>query len=1039
MTMQPPKIDSRSAGEVAQKVRDLLKEYAPEWKGDGNDPLATALIGVFARYAEIVIDRLNRAPEKNFLAYLDLLGASLLPPQPASALLTFSLAEGSVVDGIVHRGAQVAAPPAEGEENPVIFETDRDLVVTAARLDSVFVIEPEQDRFSDCSAADATADGCSLFEGEAAIDHIFYIGDREIFDLQHLAQVKLEMDFESVSTDEMLIRWDRWAGAEWEEIASITIEAGSSQATIDLCALQPIPLSALAGLESRWVRGRLETPITLSDTPQTGKARAGQLPTLSTLNIAADFGGSVSVEQSFTNQFPLDTSKEFFPFGEKPRVGDAWLIGQNEAFSQPGARITLDITLAGSAPTEGRPALKWEIWNGAAWEELKATSGEPQEGELFDNTENLTTSGDVTLRLRGPSVSREINGVQGNWLRVRIASGNYGIEAQYTLKTDGKPEDGYMLTPATFAPPIISPVKVTYDGSRSAAPEAGLASNNFVLMQVLSEKDLTSPPPAPAFAEPLPLTSRPFLPVSDPAIGGVSRPTFYLGFVLPTEGGFPQRAVSIYFGLRTPLFGEAPAQTEGQPSLVWEYWSGGQWSRLIVSDGTAALTRPGLIDFLPPADFAMRTEFDRQRYWLRVRWNDGQYQFIPQANRILLNTTTASQAVTVRNEILGSSDGSKNQTFSATKTPILSGQRLEVREPETPPIDEQQAIELEEGEDAITVIPESAGQAKEIWVRWHQTPDFYGSGPRDHHYVLDHLTGEIRFGDGLSGLIPPAGVSNLRLAEYRVGGGEAGNRPAGAIVQLKTTVPYVDRVTNYEAAAGGADAESMDALIERAPRVIRHNYRAVTVEDFEDMSMLASPEVARAKCAPLRDLAGDPLDQDVPIDPLTGAPGVRGWTSVIVVPRSTEPKPLPNLELIQRVQAHLEAHAATTASISVVGPLYLRVNVEAEIAPASLEDAVEIELATQQTLDAFLHPLTGGLDGEGWDFGREPHLSDFYTLIEGIAGVDHVNQLKLTEEVDEGDVESLGLDADSAVAAVKGTGRFLVCSGAHKITLKFER
>jgi predicted phage baseplate assembly protein len=152
-------------------------------------------------------------------------------------------------------------------------------------------------------------------------------------------------------------------------------------------------------------------------------------------------------------------------------------------------------------------------------------------------------------------------------------------------------------------------------------------------------------------------------------------------------------------------------------------------------------------------------------------------------------------------------------------------------------------------------------------VQWLETTDFYGSGPRDRHYGLDHLTGEIRFGDGLAGLIPPVGAGNLRLTEYRTGGGDAGNRPAGAIVQLKTTVPYVDKVTNYEAAAGGADAESLGSLIERAPRSIRHNGRAVTVEDFEDVALLASPEVARARCIPLRNLASDPLDRNVPVDP----------------------------------------------------------------------------------------------------------------------------------------------------------------------------
>ena len=122
----------------------------------------------------------------------------------------------------------------------------------------------------------------------------------------------------------------------------------------------------------------------------------------------------------------------------------------------------------------------------------------------------------------------------------------------------------------------------------------------------------------------------------------------------------------------------------------------------------------------------------------------------------------------------------------------------------------------------------------------------------------------------------------------------------------------------------------------------------------------------------------------------------------------------------------------------MTGPLYLRVDVEVEVAVVSLAGASAVELAVQQSLAAFLHPMTGGLDRMGWDFGREPHLSDLYALIESTAGVDHVNFLNLDERVDDADISTLGLSEATAVADVKKTGRFLVYSGAHQISLKFE-
>jgi hypothetical protein len=113
-----------------------------------------------------------------------------------------------------------------------------------------------------------------------------------------------------------------------------------------------------------------------------------------------------------------------------------------------------------------------------------------------------------------------------------------------------------------------------------------------------------------------------------------------------------------------------------------------------------------------------------------------------------------------------------------------------------------------------------------------------------------------------------------------------------------------------------------------------------------------------------------------------------------------------------------------TAHVSVVGPLYVRVDVKADIALVSLEGASAVEQAVQQKLSSFLHPLTGGLDGAGWDFGRKPHRSDVYALIEAVPGVDHLSSLVIKETEDQ--------------PGVSATDRFLVFSGTHTINLVFE-
>ncbi|MCH8908017.1 MAG: hypothetical protein IH840_13090, partial [Candidatus Heimdallarchaeota archaeon] len=199
MPLKHPKIDPRTAKEITEQVQTLLERYRkPSWLGfDPRNPLGVnaTLIGIFSRFAEIVIERLNQVPEKNFLAFLDLLGASRLPPQPAKVPLTFSLAAGTSVESVVPIGTQVAAAPAEGKKEPVIFETERELVVTSAQLASIFVREPQQDKFAEHTVLveDRVSPALLVFDGNRKNEHIFYIGHNSLFGQSNISELQLNL------------------------------------------------------------------------------------------------------------------------------------------------------------------------------------------------------------------------------------------------------------------------------------------------------------------------------------------------------------------------------------------------------------------------------------------------------------------------------------------------------------------------------------------------------------------------------------------------------------------------------------------------------------------------------------------------------------------------------------------------------------------------------------------------------------------------------------------------------------------------------
>src|SRR5207245_8253446 len=117
------------------------------------------------------------------------------------------------------------------------------------------------------------------------------------------------------------------------------------------------------------------------------------------------------------------------------------------------------------------------------------------------------------------------------------------------------------------------------------------------------------------------------------------------------------------------------------------------------------------------------------RYWLRARLNKGMYPAgqEPQIDFIRPNTVLAQNLSTVQDEAVGTSDGTPNQTFKLARQPVQQG--------------------------SLSMSVEVAGEPPETWG---QGEDLLASGKQGHHYVLNADTGEIDFGDGQRGLIPPA-------------------------------------------------------------------------------------------------------------------------------------------------------------------------------------------------------------------------------------------------------------------------------------------
>jgi hypothetical protein len=1251
VAVSAPKIDARDSEAILREARTLAPVYTPEWKADDEAGGGAALLRIFAKLLAGIVRRLNDAPLKHYIAFLEMIGVKLLPAVPARAPLTFFLSKGAKEAVPVPARSQAAAAPTDGGD-PVVFETERAILATPAKLLSVYSVVPAKDQIFEHLAALQSGTTSELFaDGDNNLqEHILYLGHDDLFNIKSAVRIELSL---TLPTDLVAqvepINWYYCAGEKEELIDGVLVKSldwrefdsvGAEQGRTILVKNNAVELKKVKvnDIKSRWIRYRVKgvllqsnalTALSISDLrvkssplgaePAAPAAIAAGSRKVDTTQAAtppapappapAQLTTGIDPDAAFYNDLPLkvpaSNEKPLAPFGlppragvsgARPRPGDIFYLASQEAFSKKGAQITLLV----NAPAEGvaandvervlgigpvwarrlkaeginttadllrlsveetariirdhgtsrawtkdvreaaakeyfdrvvttvsvfvrdpnrvTPILSWEYWNGDGWRALE---------DLFDATEAFTIPNAVYFTCPEDIAVNKVLGQENYWIRVRIAFGDYGQE-KFTITTPTTtpqvidttsiqpppPNSQVVIDTGSIKPPLLNSLKISYT-VEGETPTYVLTLNNLQYESVpVNEKDGK-----------LSASFKPFVALDD------EHQTLYLGFdQAPLKG-----PISVFFLLK-----EQEYVDENRPRIEWEYFrkrsgkEGGEWARLLVTDGTKNLTESGVIEFIGPTDFTQDARYGQSLFWIRAvdveekftpleeaskealaqssaaasrsssatatkrdaslrlaltallrdrgsslslalpkttpplalppkpATNDdvpapspvpatngvqgiavcseaseklnlpfagnsvlAETALSPIVNGIYLNTAWAAQSETIRDEILGSSTGIAAQQYTLTKFPVVE-EEVWVDELATLTESERKTFVEMRPEDVRTA-KDDAGNITRFYIRWTAADDLAEAGATDRVYSIDRTFGQVRFGDGVHGMVPPIGKDNI-IATYQAGGGSRGNVAAGQISALRTTIPFVDSVLNPSAAGGGSDTELVESAIERGPRSIKHRGRAITAEDFEQLAREASQAVARVKCLPTFNDQGE---------------YETNWVTVIIVPGSADARPVPSPQLRYRVEQYLRERAASTVAflqqVKVSGPAYVEVSVTADIYPQTIDLAPQVEADSVAALEGFLHPLTGGYQQAGWEFGRLPCLSDFYSLLEAIEGMDHIENLRMTlravtpsgVQVDEPRVvtEERQLDVEVPVYT-------LVYSGEHKFDVK---
>jgi len=858
----------------------------------------------------------------------------------------------------------------------------------------------------------------------------FYIGDNMLFNINDRVGIELSfIDWRPKLDDPEMFRWQyygkRSGTPKWYDLKTANCTAGKVMLNKD--KLDEITEYPVNGVNSRWIRCLINTKgmksfqdlfklLDLALRPEIGReltvlSRVFKKPEKVVLDkgrIVLDYGDftadlwkavadqvskklkkvRVSVEENpcippdllFHNDIPLEmpaAGKPVYPFGKLPRTFDVFYLGCSDALSKKGGTVTLDVDVS-----SGGLSIPVGLVQGIGPDfvaQLLSHKGADGAPEPIDTVDKLLSK-----------TPRELAGI-------------------LSITTKDKQEKPITVTKALNL--LEAAQKAYYD-------KTGI-----------------------------------YRAVNDPAAGEPA--------------------------------GDSPSAAEaGNLMLSWEYWDGKGWKALSgLTDNTNKLRQKGTIVFTCPEDLAAVKVNGEETLWIRVRIISGDYgkeRFISPDGKTWETDTSQICPPTLYDLRIRYSAvplyPEKRLTYNnldfADTALGLPGQTGVIK-PFRPLDDHHCTLYLGfstpplKGPISLFFLLEETGYLEENRPRieWQYYREEKGKGEWARLEVMDGTAGltesgvlefigppdyarNKRFGRKLcwiravdaedkyiKGKIPaPAPVIRgiylnaawtRQVLQTETDSGARGNVGAYEITELKTSIAFVNGVYNPEAADGGSDREEVQQALERGPQLIRHQNRAVTLEDFEWLAREASRNIVRVKCLPNLN------DKDE---------FGTGWVTLVIAPESIKDKPVPSLRLRQQVKKYLAQRTANIVAfpshVRVIGPSYREISVHTTIAARDITDVPYIENRAMKQLAAHLHPLTGGDMGRGWEFGRFPYLSDFYALLEDIEGVDHVDSLAMVIKDDNGNELTVDSKHPLSTDIIKHSPYSLVYSGKHVVNVK---
>lgn len=966
-----PKLDKRDSKALLQEVKKFAAQYTPEWNFDeASSDFGVVLAKIFCHLMEGTINKYNKTSYNYYLTFLNMLGIKLYPAYAATGMVIVDVEEGSG-GTYIKKGSSLYAKSKKSGGETIIYETQDSMFAVDTKITGIFFTEGESDTIVDIYDIGEEEDEKPIepfrifdtISNKNRQSHEIYFTDDTVF---YMSQPQLGFTFSNsiseeknkvlaeIFSDKKNAVWEIFNGEKWEKAQKME-KIGQEIRITFKNKPQKVKVNGKRGLSLR---------CRLKKIPYNNVA-------VTQINYKS-FSEKIAPEYLFCNDTHL-ADKDFFPFEERYTMYNNFNFACKEAFIKKGATIEIeaevqfvkvkveadpnattnkkfkyvmtDIDFADLEPSDMQiEEVVWEYWNGQGWKKLNVEKG----GEkFFTLTDNKDVNKKVSFLCPNDIEPTALGAGTGYFIRARISK----LDNQF---------DNF----SNYVSPYIHKLSVNYK-----YPDKGHICKEIFVKSNLDEKRIDV--------------------INSGEVKILNRilcehPAMYICMSRPLSEGTIRLFMNIEEGIH-----------RYNPAVKWEYCAndgmgGYKWKHMDIMDLTENFSHSETITMIGKRDFKKIDLFGKEGYFVRIVNIDDKYSGASQRDiekrpiikSVDFNAVRIAQKETHAPEYFSTARNEANKLCRLTES-NATDVRVWVDELGSLNINEQE-IYLNAPSDIAQAEYDEVGNLEKLWIKWKPISGLIAAGMEDRVYEVDYSRGEVLFGDGKNGKIPPAHANESIKIEYSICNGSAGNIDAYKIKGFLSDVDKISRVRNPSPIMGGVDMETIDRASSRTFSQVSGGNRLISLADFEESICFNDRNIYKVRCLPHIDENSKPC---------------VGITSIAVLPVDY----MQGYEKFQGIKNHIwkfiDDKAPVTlyrsSKIRIFEVGYVETCVSIDVAIDDFNSYQGVYKEIRQRLERFLNPVNGNFSRRGWNIGEFPRKELIYNYIKVVKHIRWVKKINI--------------------------------------------